>query len=247
MTHSQIPRKIVFALVILFCAASHAQTCKPNEIAVGSECVVAGMAACALTGGGECAQKFNLNSGGASSNANNSTPFNPVSLPMFEGDVRLACEAILCLSTSKRPSECTPSITRYFSIRLKKWSDTLQARADFLALCPSASSSEDMKKLTNALVNGAGRCDAESLNSSLTFNTGGDSGSTSISNTLPGYCEVMFAHGYTDLTSERPMYVGTPERGGFWVKADDYPAVLDSYNKRIKAEDAAAAESGTRY
>jgi len=28
------------------------------------------------------------------------------------GDTKLACEALLCLSSSSRPTECIPSITR---------------------------------------------------------------------------------------------------------------------------------------
>lgn len=40
--------------------------------------------------------------------------------PTLQGDEKLSCEAILCLSTSSRPSECSESINRYFSISLKK-------------------------------------------------------------------------------------------------------------------------------
>lgn len=52
------------------------------------------------------------------------------------GDTKLACEALLCLSSGTRPSECSPSLNRYFSIKEKKWKDTIKARADFLKLCP---------------------------------------------------------------------------------------------------------------
>jgi len=57
----------------------------------------------------------------------------------LEGDVRLACEAILCLSAgaaSGRPSECAPSIRKYFSIHRSKPHKTLRARLNFLRLCP---------------------------------------------------------------------------------------------------------------
>lgn len=53
---------------------------------------------------------------------------------LFEGDTKLACEAILCLSSGSRPSECTPSLQRFFSIRHKKAWETIQARHDFLRL-----------------------------------------------------------------------------------------------------------------
>jgi hypothetical protein len=51
---------------------------------------------------------------------------------LFTGDVRLACEAVLCLAASgTRPSECTPSIKKYFSINAKKLKDTIKK-------CPKA-------------------------------------------------------------------------------------------------------------
>lgn len=52
------------------------------------------------------------------------------------GDVKYACEALMCLSTSDRPGECDPAIAKYLSIKKKKASQTAQARADFLAMCP---------------------------------------------------------------------------------------------------------------
>ena len=52
---------------------------------------------------------------------------------LLTGDVRLACEAILCLSSNQRPPECDPSIQRYYSIKHKKWQDTLRARQNFSA------------------------------------------------------------------------------------------------------------------
>lgn len=58
---------------------------------------------------------------------------------LFTGDVKLACEAILCLSTSSPPSECTPSLQRYYGIQRKTLSETLKARKKFLRRCPVAS------------------------------------------------------------------------------------------------------------
>lgn len=58
---------------------------------------------------------------------------------LFTGDVRLACEAVLCLASGSRPSECTPSIKKYFSISAKKFKDTVKKRKNFLSLCPKAS------------------------------------------------------------------------------------------------------------
>ncbi|WP_368044266.1 TrbM/KikA/MpfK family conjugal transfer protein [uncultured Bilophila sp.] len=38
----------------------------------------------------------------------------------LSGDTKLACEAILCLSSGTRPGECGPALSRYFGISKKK-------------------------------------------------------------------------------------------------------------------------------
>lgn len=82
------------------------------------------------------------------------------------GDTKLACEAILCLSSGTRPGECGPSLSRYFGISYKRWSDTVKGRRNFLQLCPTASdtSSANMPAIVDNIANGAGRCDASYLN-----------------------------------------------------------------------------------
>ena len=50
----------------------------------------------------------------------------------------MACQALLCLAAvGTRPSECLPSITHYFSIKLSRPWRTLRARLNFLRLCPT--------------------------------------------------------------------------------------------------------------
>jgi len=168
----------------------------------------------------------------------------PAQAEGFTGDVRLACEAILCLSTGQRPGECSPSLHRYFNITAKKLSDTLTKRRNFLNLCPAASSDGNMQLLVNAIVNGAGRCDAASLNASLRvwrndeyrYNDGRPQ--TYIRNTMPGHCAAYGGNAYTDKSNPvTAKYVGTPERGGFWVDAANYNTALAEYNARIAAED----------
>ena len=83
---------------------------------------------------------------------------------ILTGDTRLACEAILCLSSPARPGECGPSLDRYFGIKKKKWGDTVKARRNFLNKCPTATESDVMLSLTNALSYGAGMCGADELN-----------------------------------------------------------------------------------
>ncbi len=160
---------------------------------------------------------------------------------VLSGDTRLACEAILCLSSGTRPSECSPSLSRYFGINKKKFSDTIKARLNFLELCPVASQSPEMRSLVSAISRGAGRCDAPSLNSTLRMWTGGDDGSIYISNRMPDYCAAYTGHAYTDFNTSglMPKYVGTPERGGYWVEAKDYDRALAEYKARIEAEDRA--------
>lgn len=85
-----------------------------------------------------------------------------VAQELLEGNEKLACEAILCLSTGSPPHECSPSLKKYFSIEKRKLRDTIRARLDFLQLCPSASA-EGMPSLVNVIANGAGRCEAEEM------------------------------------------------------------------------------------
>lgn len=163
---------------------------------------------------------------------------------LLQGDTKLACEAILCLSTGQRPSECTPSIHRYFSIRHSKSWDTINARRNFLQLCPKVSSQKGMPELINAIVNGAGMCDASTLNFMLRDrwrSWGDEEGIVRISNQLPQHCSAYYGHAFTYFENTKPRYVGTPARGGYWVEASQYAAELARYNARIRAEDAAKA------
>lgn len=168
----------------------------------------------------------------------------PVSAsPLFEGDTRLACEAILCLSSGSRPSECTPSLQRYFGIRHKKPQDTVRARHDFLRQCPSANHDDRMRSLVAAMANAAGSCQAGALNAMLAerkeitvcqpqpasglFQTRPLAERepscttrpiTAIGNTLPAYCRAYFRHAYIEPGDLRPpRYLGEPEKGGHWI------------------------------
>ncbi|WP_253861246.1 TrbM/KikA/MpfK family conjugal transfer protein [Achromobacter ruhlandii] len=157
-----------------------------------------------------------------------------VAADVLTGDTRLACEAILCLSSGSRPSECSPSLSRYFGINKKKLSDTLSARHDFLSLCPASGDSKEMSDLVRAISQGAGRCDAVSLNSGLGVWRGTtDDGYPIISNKRPGYCNAYSSHEYTAFDNDLPRYVGTPEEQGYWVEAKDYDRELAKYEKEL--------------
>lgn len=51
-----------------------------------------------------------------------------------QGDERLSCEAMLCLS-GVSPSECGPALEKYYGINGR---DAESRRAEFLSLCPKA-------------------------------------------------------------------------------------------------------------
>lgn len=165
---------------------------------------------------------------------------------VLAGDTKLACEAILCLSTGSSPSECSPSLARYFSIEKRKLSDTIRARKNFLEMCPASNQTQDMQNLVSAISRGAGRCDAASLNQTSVVRRGSaDDGTSYISDRLPDYCVTYTGHAYTDFNSggQLPKYVGTPERGGYWVEAAEYERARAEYDARVRAEDEASRRS----
>ena len=45
---------------------------------------------------------------------------------VLTGDTRLACEAVLCLASGTRPSECAPSLNRYFSISARELQEQIK-------------------------------------------------------------------------------------------------------------------------
>ena len=58
--------------------------------------------------------------------------------PSFlEGDVRLACECLLCLAAGPQvPKECQASLTKYYMIQAGSPFKTMVMRRNFLQLCP---------------------------------------------------------------------------------------------------------------
>lgn len=157
----------------------------------------------------------------------------------LEGDEGLACAAILCLSSSVNPAECAPSLERYFNITGE---DFIKDRLNFLNLCP-ACNDPGMPELINAIVNGAGQCDAKSLNIRLqtqvevpnpeyTKNSCQTSfgqmsiipnkcdnipptiTKTVIDDKMPANCKAYVENSMTDL---KLRYVGDKLNGGKWV------------------------------
>ncbi|MCK9507412.1 MAG: TrbM/KikA/MpfK family conjugal transfer protein [Pigmentiphaga sp.] len=166
---------------------------------------------------------------------------------ILTGITRLACEVTLCLSSSLRPNECSPSLDHYFSIKKYNkhgldWAATVAARRSFLSRCPAASD-PGMPERIDAISRGAGKCDPEHLNRSYAataykwrerrhpYDSSAESAWASYEvhaiptvtlDRLPAYCVVYNDHAWTHELSVR--YVGKPAMGGRWVKTVDYEA-----------------------
>ncbi len=151
---------------------------------------------------------------------------------ILTGNTRLACEAILCLSSSTRPSECSPSLSKYFSINLKHWSDTVRERGNFLKLCPVGGDAEKDREFTNLrdniLANLENGCDLDNLNivNSKIIDYG-NSNSTDgatlydtiqyqISPSLTKSCKALSSSAYTDI---KPIYTCDPNK---WYPSEDW-------------------------
>lgn len=158
----------------------------------------------------------------------------------FTGDTKLACEALLCLSSGSRPSECAPSISRYFGFDDPiTW---MEDRINFLDMCP-ASNQAGMPALIRAIAMGAGRCDAEFLNEhnlvtmykKTCHKAGFKAGECEVeeiqvvSKDKPQFCAVYENNQYTDINVK---YIGDPEKGGLWAEGADYNAKLAEYEQK---------------
>jgi hypothetical protein len=76
--------------------------------------------------------------------------FNSAQAQEMNGVTQLACEAVLCLSTPARPAECAASISHYFGIVMSKPWKTVQARKNFLKLCPDVTEADANKAAATA-------------------------------------------------------------------------------------------------
>ncbi|EDP6893718.1 conjugal transfer protein TrbM [Campylobacter lari] len=130
---------------------------------------------------------------------------------ILSGDTRLACEAILCLSSGTRPSECSSALTRYFSIHFKKPWKTINARKAFLNLCPVQNDTnvEDLvlKNLVDDILPSADprQCTPEYLNTQIeTQRSDRKIVGYRIKTTMPNFCYQLINHEYTDY--KMPKY-----------------------------------------
>lgn len=84
-------------------------------------------------------------------NANNSKDTDLASIQFLQGDTANSCGALLCLAGGKMDGECSSYIKRYFSIKMKKPHETIQARKNFLELCPKNGQSYQNNQAINDL------------------------------------------------------------------------------------------------
>lgn len=127
------------------------------------------------------------------------------SADILSGDEKLSCEALLCLSSGQRPSECNPSLDKYFSINHKKLSKTIRKRKEFLDICPTGDYVGRDAHIS-AIAAGGGRCDMQSLLSYLNsdysngrnpFGPNGFVGNQQ-QRSIPSYCTALYDNQYTD-------------------------------------------------
>ncbi|HBP32105.1 MAG TPA: conjugal transfer protein TrbM [Advenella kashmirensis] len=154
----------------------------------------------------------------------------------LQGDERLACGAVLCLSSGagRGNSECSEYLNKYFSIKFTRPDKTFEARRDFLNMCPDSHDiKNNMPALVNAIARGAGNCDAAYLNSlnkayyeKRIVDKGWSKWSRDddtvrierveyIRNELPGYCKVYEENEYTQDVI--PIYIGVEKEDGHFV------------------------------
>ncbi|EAI3389560.1 conjugal transfer protein TrbM [Campylobacter jejuni] len=137
---------------------------------------------------------------------------------ILTGDTKLACEAILCLSSGTRPSECSSSLARYFSIKFKKPWETINARRAFLNLCPIQNDANIEDLVLNNLVDDVlpvsdpRQCTPEYLNTQIeTQRIDSVFGNMNyrINPNMPNFCHALINHAYTDYKT--PKYKCTGE------------------------------------
>lgn len=168
---------------------------------------------------------------------------------------KLACEAILCLSTGTPPSECDAALDYFYSIKRKKPSDTRDARKSFLKKCPD-SDAEGMPSLVDAIVNySCSSCTVEKLNRNLikvqilaparTKRYGEKyivKSTTMVDPKLPAYCQQYYNalanHEYTDYPQLNYIGLDIGQR----VKDDDGNEYYLIYSKS-RNEQAQIAET----
>lgn len=155
-----------------------------------------------------------------------------------------SCGAILCLASSKKPSECTSYLKRYFSIKVYKhgslnWNKTVNARKNFLKICPmddEKGKDQNLDTLVNDILpSQRGNCTADELNAM----TDKSRGLIRTIAKLPQYCEMLAKHSYTDIqlpsySCDARYYTNEDWNRGYYLEKTDrktYKEWINSGNK----------------
>jgi hypothetical protein len=150
----------------------------------------------------------------------------PVLAGELSGNTRLACEALLCLSSPHRPTECAAALRKYFSFNHRK--HRIRDRFRFLSLCPTTSEDPKMRRLAEVIAGGAGvGCDAGRLNAVgyKRYDWRKGQWTQVVSDVMPPHCLAYYGHDYVDQDL-RPTYVGKPGDGGKWtLRAGSQPGL----------------------
>lgn len=166
----------------------------------------------------------------------------------LSSDAEDACGAVLCLSSSTRPGGCAGYLDRYFDIKDKNPAKMVRKRLNFLNLCPTSHETPEMQALVSAISQGAGRCDAQFLNTSnkktityREYERQYEDGNYKyywvtkkkevIDSKAPNYCSIYQNHEFTDLATAK--YVGDEFNGGRWVAPADYDRALQEYQDKL--------------
>lgn len=102
-----------------------------------------------------------------------------------------------------------------------------------------------MTTLVHGLAYGTDRCDANSLNYQLRVYPDVNESEYYVSNQLPQYCQILLNHQFTgkQLKTGIPMYVGEPNKGGFWVNSKNFDQQNKKYKQRLIAQEKSQIEA----
>ncbi len=110
------------------------------------------------------------------------------------GDEKIACEVILCLSSGSRPSECSPPLSHFYSIKAKRPDKTIRKRINFLKLCPDGGGVPDSYR--TVLATSGQICDMPSLLGYLNAPANGAGGGPG-RRAIPAHCQLYADHRWT--------------------------------------------------
>ncbi len=156
-----------------------------------------------------------------------------ISALQLSGDAKTACEVILCLASSVRPSECSNPLKIFYAIKAKKWKKTLSLRKAFLSLCPIGEEVESdpaFQELKEYILSGdlVQKCDIDKLNTPEVKKENGDEWVSNkeedgdeirIMPNLPPICKKLSHNVFSDYN---PQYTCNTKDKDRWYSRKDW-------------------------